>query len=110
MRSGWHEQGEHHVALRGPLLQGLEQLRRLRGAIGDNEYVRHNSSFPRLGKRVRLVRRQVRVPLAELAERLPEAALGALFVEGPVDVRHVERLAARSEPLDLPEHRLELAA
>ena len=52
-----------------------------------------------------LVRREVRVPLAERAERLPEAALGALVVERGVDVRHVQRVAARGELLDLARRR-----
>src|SRR5262249_24085731 len=46
-----------------------------------------------------LIGRQVRVPLAERAECLPELALGALLVEGRVDVRHIQRLAARGQPL-----------
>src|SRR5688572_33019861 len=44
-----------------------------------------------------LVRREVGVPAAERAERLPEGALGALVVERLVDVRHVQGVARGRE-------------
>jgi len=47
------------------------------------------------------VRRQVLVPLAEHLEGAPEALLGALFVEGFVDVGGVEGVDGGGEGLDL---------
>src|SRR6476646_6257432 len=47
------------------------------------------------------VRWQVVVPLAERLEGSPEALLGALFVEGGVDVRDVEGVDGGGEGLDL---------
>src|SRR6476646_8520246 len=47
------------------------------------------------------VRWQVVVPLAERLEGSPEALLGALFVEGGVDVRDVECVDGGGEGLDL---------
>ena len=49
----------------------------------------------------RLVRRQVRVPLAERPERRPERALGVVLVERLVDVRHVQRVDRRRQLLEL---------
>src|SRR3954463_8184682 len=57
--------------------------------------------------RRRLVRRVVRVPLAERAEGAPERAFGRLVVERCVDVRHVEGLAGGRELLDLARSRLD---
>src|SRR5436305_5878644 len=50
---------------------------------------------------MRLVRRQVVVPDAERLEGSPEAGLGALFVEGSVDVGDVEGVDGGGEGLDL---------
>ena len=58
---------------------------------------------------MRSVRRQVLVPLAEDLEGLPEALLGALLVEGVVDVGGVEGVDRRGEGLDLALARLERA-
>src|SRR3954471_16382068 len=48
------------------------------------------------------VRRQLRVPVAQHAERVPELALGVLLVERGVDVRHVQRVDRGRELLRRP--------
>ena len=55
--------------------------------------------------RTPLVRREVRVPVAEHAEGLPERALGLLLVQRLVDARRVQRVDRRRQRLDLPRRR-----
>src|SRR5918997_3854550 len=57
-----------------------------------------------------LVRREVRVPLAERPERAPELPLGVLLVERAVDVGHVQGVAGGCEALDLTRPRVDLPA
>src|SRR3954447_15410918 len=52
-----------------------------------------------------LVRREIRVPVAEGAERSPELALRAAVVERGVDVWAPDRLAAWRQPLNLTRSR-----
>src|SRR4051794_4084799 len=58
----------------------------------------------------RLVRRQIRVPVAQRPKRAPELALGGLVVQGGVDVRAPQRLTRGRQPLDLTRLGVETAA
>ena len=109
--AGTSSVNSHVVHLRGPFRERLLKLRATRPcgwprrAFWPSRPSRTSVSMAARGTRYRAarsVRRQVRVPLAERAERAPEVLLGALLVERAVDVRHVQRVDRRRQPLDSP--------